>query len=450
MQVAKKRRLDSGLARAAGAVARYGLRRALPLSMRAGMKVGKFAYQMYNRYRSGKKKSKAPKYVTRGRYSGRFKKRKLTKSKNDVYNRHGFVNVTEVNGTVSDPDCVYVGHSTMSGDRLLTLFLQATLRKLFKQFAGWNCTSVHEPIRGYEGFGDGWKLILVLKDVQTGVITESGYETTTTDSIYRIVGDTAGGVTPAWANLYNFWVNYIGASTITQSGSVQQPTRLMLYRKEVNVTSFWQFAGELYFPNEVIHYCAVSELKVQNRTLSAGGSSSTEDVSNNPIAGKLYSFNTSVPRARVEGINIIEGAVDSTGVITKRAAEFPIGTVGTRMNEPPDAKVFRNCTKAANILLQPGDIKKDVIVHKKRLPVYEFWERLDWRKNTGTVATAVQMKAEGRCSLIALEDMINVNAAQNISVAYECNRTQMMYLSTVKNQMAQGAFFAQTQSSVPA
>jgi len=59
------------------------------------------------------------------------------------------------------------------------------------------------------------------------------------------------------------------------------------------------------------------------------------------------------------------------------------------------------------------------------------------------------MKGMGRCALFALEDVINVNGAQNISIAYEINRQEGVYLSTTKNHQAQGRFFQMTQSSNP-
>lgn len=60
------------------------------------------------------------------------------------------------------------------------------------------------------------------------------------------------------------------------------------------------------------------------------------------------------------------------------------------------------------------------------------------------------MKMMGKCTLIALEDMINVNVNQNISIAYEVNREEAMYLSTASITPAQGAFYQGTQSNNPA
>lgn len=416
----------------------------------ARLAVGAYnAYVAYRGRRAREMRRNMGKYYTSARYVGRFKKLKKRMKKIDLFLKYGFKNVTEVSGTVSDPDCVYVGHSTMCGHRLLTLFLQATLRKLFRIGVKWNCTDVSQLIRGYQNNSDGFRLILVNKNVQTGVETEVVYDTVAIDSIARITGDTAGGVAPAWSALYNAWVDYIGRATFTSEGAIIQPTRLCLYQRDGNITNFYHFLGDVYWPNEYINVYLKSEMKIQNRTLSATASADSDDVTNNPLQGKLYQFGQGAPRAKVDGANFVEGVLDSTGVITKRAAEFNNIPNSFAYREPPEASLFRNVVKTSKVLLQPGNIKKDVLVFKLKRQVYTFWERLDWRTNAGTLSNSVTMKMMGKCTLIALEDMINVNVSQNISIAYEVNREEAMYLSTSSITPAQGAFYQGTQSNNP-
>lgn len=400
-----------------------------------------------SRVTRGTQMGKRDKYFTMGKYAGKFKKRYTRFLKTDYYRNYGFCNTTEITGTVSDPDCVYVGHSTTSGHRILTVFLQSALRKLYKQSANWTCTNITDPLLGYQGAGDGWRLILFVKEVSTGVITQVTYDTTTTDTIARIVGDTAGGVAPSWPDLYNFWINYLQNGP--PSGATQQPTRLALYQRDGNITSFYHFMGDIYFPNEVINLYIKSELKIQNRTLSASGSGDAEDVSNNPLIGRSYQFTSANPRPKVEGVDLIGTILDATGVITRRAAEFPAATQ-VIMREPPSSKIFWNCNKEGKVILEPGNIKKDVIYIKIKKPVYKFFQDLDWRPSSTSVASALSMKGYGKSSLFALEDMINVNVSQNLSIAYEVNRVEMCYLSTSKQHPAQGGFYQNTQSNNPA
>ena len=425
-------------------------------------RAGKMAYNvgkaLYKTYGSPRRKGnpvpavvrgKMGRYHTRSYYVGRFKRKRIGRSKTDVYLRNGFKNTAEVTGVVADPDCVYVGHSTTCGHRILTIFLQAALRKLFKKSVNWTCTNVTDHIRGYQGFSDGYRLVLQYIDTQTGTVgAEEIYDTTTADTIYRIVGDTASGVAPAWPNLYNFWINYIMSAGNNVAGSTQKPLRLMLYAKEANVSTFWQFRGDIHFPDETINLFIQSDLKIQNRTLATDGSADAEDVSNAPLQGRSYEFSSAAPRPRIDGVSFLEGVVDSTGAITVQAAQFAGTVAAQQMKEPPEPRVFWNVVKKGKVLLNPGAIRKDTLTYKVSMNCYRFFEKLDWRPNV-PVGTGKQMKAAGKCALFALEDMINVNLSQNISIAYEINRVEMCYLSTSRTPVAQGMFVQQVQNSIP-
>lgn len=393
------------------------------------------------------------KYRTLGTYKGRIKKRKFRPGAELKYMRHGFKNTTEIRGTVSDPDCVYIGHGTTVGSRLLTLFLQASLRKLFKIGARQVITSVDEPLRGYQSAGNGWRLILYIEDKGDGSITEVSYNTAATDTILSITGNTASGTAPGWPDLYNYWFNYIAAAGGSgAAGSTQQPIGMSLLRTVVTAGDVvdYQHCGDLWYQNETINLMVKSQLKIQNRTLGANANSESDDVTNNPIQGKLYQMSQGAPRTKVEGVRLLETVFDWTGVTTARAAQFTQAQVNDSkiMREPPSPNIFVGVTKVGKVRLDPGHIKKDVITYKVRMNVYKFFERLDWRPSSVT-STALQMKVHGKFTLMALEDVINVNSTQNISIAYEVNRDEMMYLSTGRTQVAQGLFSDMEQNANP-
>lgn len=442
--VAKK--IATGLAqRGADAAGFGGAFRAARLGYRA-------ARSIYKRFKRSHRKSDsnpfagpvARKYRTLGKYGGRIAARRPS-NKMDPYLRNGFKNVTEINGVVSDPNCVYVGHSTTSGHKILTIFLQSCLRKLYKQSANWTCTNVTDPIMGYETASDGWRLILQIRDVASGTLTEVSYDTVVNDTIYRIVGDSAFGVAPAWPDLYNFWVNYLQGAGSGASGGSQQPLRLSLYQRDGNITNFYHFMGDLYFPNERINLYITSEIRIQNRTLSATGSSDIEDVTNNPIIGRVYELNSGAPRTRVEGCDLLSSVLDSTGAVTRRAGEFSLNV----MKEPPEAKIFWNLKKTARCRLEPGEIKVHKLRYEVHAEIYRFFQDLDWRPSSATIASAIQMKCKGKSAVFAFEDMINVNALQNISIAYEIQREEFCYLSTCRTPIAQGQFSDAVQNSTP-
>lgn len=380
-------------------------------------------------------------------YVGRFKKRRARKSREDIYMQRGFKNTLEVCGSVTDPDCVYVGHSTTSGHRILTIFLQAALRKLVEKSNGQQIGNMKEPLLGiFTGGATHLRFVLHIKTMTSGAIATVDKVCATTDSIYTLVGDSAVGVAPGWPDLYNYWVNYaMGAGGAVPGGS-QMPYKLEMYSGP-NSTSY-QLLGQLFFPRENINLWVTSNLKIQNRSKSADGDADADDVSRNPIQGKLYQFNSSVPRSVVNNIENIEVIPDATGVITERAADFPAESELT-MREPPEFAFFRGLTKKGYVRLQPGSIKRDVLNWKLSMQCHKFFERLDWRPHTALYTTAYQMKAMGKCTLIALEDVINVNVLQNIDVAYEVNRVERCYLTTGKRTAAIGIMANIVQSDDP-
>jgi len=226
----------------------------------------------------------------------------------------------------------------------------------------------------------------------------------------------------------------------------------------------YNFVCELDYENENITMKVVSELKVQNRTLGASGGTTTDDVANNPLQGKLYQFNHAIPRYRNSDVGIggyqLARNFDTTGAITVRAAELyestklPTGVSSNfTWNEPPNYQIFSNVKKHGKVLLQPAEIKKDVLVFTMTRQCHVFFEDLNWKPTQASFnnnANTQTSRSRGKCSLIALEDVINVNSLQLIKIAYEINRTEAMYMSTKKDSPSQGNFTALGQSSNPA
>jgi len=397
-----------------------------------------------NNLRAGKARaySKSSSTATGASYQGKFKVKKYTK-KSDPYRKFGFVHTSEVNGTVSDPNCIYLGHSAMSGTSMLALMCQALMRKLFKKGSGWDCPSIDTPIKGYEGFADGWRVILVMRQYDTGVETTYSADTSTTETIYTLVGDPASGVTGTFANFFNFIYAYATSSSLATT-AVNVPVRLELYGKDGNVTNFWRHCAGINLLNEVVHIRCKSEMKIQNRSLAATGNELTESVSNNPLVGRVYHFDTGAPRSNTEGVQFVETINDYNGVVTTRAAQFTALTV---MREPPQASLFTNVTHSAKIRLEPGAIKNDSIVYTKSMNWLKFLDYWGFRVSN-TAGSYKQIKIKGKSALFALEDLINVNSTQNIICAYEVNRDFSCYFTSAGTTYSFGKLFQVTQDNL--
>lgn len=377
-------------------------------------------------------------FNTAGTYQGKFKKGKKV-VKNMALNL-GFVHTTEINGNVSDPDCVYLTHSSVAPYQCLELICHALLRKLFKR-AGMNVTSLDTPIVAYRnGNSDGWIIEIIRQDSGNGSLEKNHYVISATDSIYTIVGNKAQGVAPNWPGFIDRLLLYAQP----QPGStVYELKELNLYRKDISgIQNFDLLAVNMKLGQQKCHLAFRSELKIQNRTKAASGSSDAEDVANNPLVGRSYSFNSGVPRCSLQFNNqpFADAIVESTGVRLYKGSQLPQG-----LKEPPLPKIFTSVKSSAKIRLEPGAIKKDVITFTMQGKLLKVLLELGFQSVASSTGT-YNNRVKGKSTMIALEDMINFNVEHDISVAYEVNREQSCYITTGKDEPALGYFYQLNQS----
>jgi len=80
------------------------------------------------------------------------------------------------------------------------------------------------------------------------------------------------------------------------------------------------------------------------------------------------------------------------------------------------------------------------------MPLLKFMKKL----NFGVGDNRHQTNLTGRCAMFALEDMINVNANNNIAIAYEINRSFGGYLTTSYKNQSLGHRYDIQRNDVPA
>lgn len=427
------------LRRGAAQALRAGVARAVPYG---GVLVG--AYDAARRLRSVWRRSrhtqtnKYVKYHTVGKYAGKFK-RKRVKRKLDPYLSRGMMNTHEVSGTVNDTDVVYITHSSYTGTLLIETIMHALLRKLFKK-AGTHITSATEKIRGYNagssgGDSDGWKIVLVCINKENGTRTYYTYETATTESLYTITGSVINGVA-ANAILIMNQLKAIASNTAT----VDAVESLEIYAKDGNgiapLGNFWHIVGDINLRTEVIHWCCKSELKVQNRTKGANSSTDAEDVNNNPLVGYHYQFRGGVPVSGTQNVFELEKVSESLGVFLTRGAQLD-----QTFREPPPPKVWANVQYGSKVKLEPGEIKKSTVYYKSADKLQYLLTNIGYAIG-GTFGQSIKVK--GKSAMLALEDLINVNATEKISCAYEVNRVIKVYSTSKYEQPAVGQLYQST------
>lgn len=386
------------------------------------------AYRLGRRLFSSKKTQTvaAPRrgLKTMGKYAGKVKRASKRKVNRDlVYQRNGFVETYETNGTVNDPDCVWLGHCSQSQERTIWMIAAALVRKLLQESINYNAVDISEKAPGlsFDNPSNVYKFLFLNKDMSDNAVTiDTTYVSTAADTLITWVG-----LVYDW--LYKFAANLSPFINLTAGGDIF-PHKIQIYIQDGNVAQFWDYQGELALEECTAHVKSISSFKMQNRTLGFDGGNTADDVTNNPLVGRQYVTNGN-PKTRD---NKFSSTTDNLGVLLKRTDNNP--------KEPALPAYFINIVASSSCQLQPGEIKKSVLVFQKSMTVLKFlkWLRLTVNNVSGFPTNP------GQCAFFALEDMINVNAAQKITVSYERNLQSMCYISLHKGKVCTQAQYAST------
>jgi len=386
----------------------------------AGLGYG--AYRVYDyvkkrnaRQRAMKKPAaKRTRWHTTGGYGGRVKvRRRGVATQWDKFNKNGVVYVNEVIGNMSDPNSVYLMNEVVNCRDLIFYLCCAMLRKLLEK-AGMRVTgfddAVFSPNAGNVS-STGYLIRLVKINNLTGVQVTSDF---------TILAATTFG--SLCANYRNEFEQYA-----TGHGELSNANMDELYKFIVlfGNSESQDMRAEMLFNETFMTFTGKSEMKVQNRTKATGGSEDAENVNNNPLTGKTYLFK-GVPKPKANGY-VVGGANGALYpferlVYNEAIQKFGGGTAGfdANMKEPPNPKLFWNCYKAGKIHLEPGQVKSFVISETHSGNVLKLLKKFRLQLDgSGIVTTYSAFKVQ----MIALEDLINVNAAENISVQFELERT---------------------------
>jgi len=358
-------------------------------------------------------------YKTKGQSAGRFKKGRKNRTNVSIYANKGILLTSEVGGTVTDPDCVYIAHTACDVEKVITESIDALFRKLFEK-AGFMVTNLDDRV-AHVGITDAkdWTVQLTEVAGQTGVESVNTQYVTVAASTVKTIA----------TQFYGAFKSFSAGQTYTGSGAAATDTRLyrlILYTQDYNVTLAPTFHCSLNLKDEMLHMYGCSEIKIQNRTLSADGGTDEDNVSSNPLIGRNYLF-SSMPRTRDKSAFPLNAIPVNQGVQLTRAGQL---TNNQAWKEPPDPVMFTNCRKSAKIRLEPGDIKWSKLVSKKRMNFLDFLERI--RLQSGITPAFNVYNSIFPSEIFAFEDIINVNGSQNISCAYEINQTIGVWFRTSK------------------
>jgi len=385
-----------------------------------------------------KKKSKiGHKHSSGSTYAGKFKKpRKHKKSMEQRFLSQGFLSTTEQYGTVADPDCVYLIHSTGYLLELANVMNVALLRKVMNK-AGFKITNVNNEIAASAPISagvdpaensSGLRFVFTCKQMTTMNTRNYVYDTLDNQSFMD--------VTRLWTDMRDRIVDFFRGQ-----GEILEPYRIAVYQRDSTIASNnWNLGAEIFLEDCHMEIAMASNLVVQNRTLAsldtigvAADQVSTDRVDAQPVKGWLYEFKHADPRTRHSaagatatissnefwtnmrdmGIRLIRGEQFTGNVSTVGGAT----TVITGATEPFVPKYFANCVKSSRILLQPGEVKKTGFTWKLSGKVINIFKKLKvvlWQGTDSSFAGMV-----GKCQMIALEEVMRTPSTNKVTIAYE-------------------------------
>jgi len=378
----------------------------------------------YNRppvvdYPKKKRKFKSIKRGAYGKFAGglpKGKRRNLKSQSMSKYARKGSTIIRETVGTVSDPDSVYLYAHTVVPEDVLNVVTEAIVRKILESAFKTKYTNMGNNIlQGDYSPSVGQHLLALTyynavtgsQDVQAVAITNA----TTLKDVTTVVA--------------GYFHDYSSGYGDNSALNPREPFMLSIYKQLISNTESIMLAS-LNLHNEYIDLSSTLELKVQNRSLSASGGQDTDVIDSNPIQGYIYEF-SSIPKSR-DALQVTAGlggsarayqfnsirAADGMNLI--RGAQLPAG-----YREPITARTFTNCKGVSRIRLEPGHIKNLYRKFKKTTNFVKFLQDFNYQIDVGTtLARTIKMFGSG--VMLGFEDVINVNAAANISVTYEAER----------------------------
>lgn len=379
-------------------------------------KAGKMAYGAYKMYKSfrGKKEFKAKTRYTDGGFAGKVRvSRKFVRNSFDSYNKYGCVEVRESLGNVTDPDSVYIINESVNTRDAIFYMIGAFMRKLIEK-AGLRITGYNSAIvTGNAGATN--ETPYSMRVISQNVV--SGAETIVTFTI--LANSSFGEMVTFFVPTFEEYSAGYGRFSTSNSNELYKAAFIQGTETPIVL-------ADMLFNETFVDIMSKSDMKVQNRTVATGGSADAENVSNNPLQGRLYLFR-GVPKPKANGRDIsgTNGALYPFERIGYPAGRSAFGGnlagLGTDLKEPPFPKLFWNCYKAGSIRLDPGQIKQYSVVAKKKGNILKMLKSL--RLNMDSVGSPFSTYSVFPVQMIALEDVINANAAENINVQYEIQKT---------------------------
>jgi len=419
--------------------ASYALRRgAAPYIMNAAAKVpyigtavraaglGYQAYRMFRGQRTATQTAMKKRKTFQGsfRYVGKFKKPKKG-GKVSLPKKLGCVLSVEQYGAINDPDLVSIGHSTFPFKSVVRAICYAILRKILKKAINFDGNDLDQEIPAFD-YNDAKQGVItfIWKDEVSGTISRGDLELSNNDTI-RILAEKAnsGDFTNT---LFSQMYNKLDNEAVWHTRTLERVMFIKPIRSGISIIDQVVLV-DMNMLNEVIKLSVSSNIKIQNRTLSVGGSADTDRVDAQPVKGTLLKFkglpklkNMHVGAGLFSQKYITSGTTSEASMILVRGAELPSGHL-----EPKVKQDWQNCYAQSNVSLQPGEIKSSKLTMKKGAYFNNFFKAVQTVTGVPSAGNRNISSIPGYSQVFFFEELLNSGSTNKITLNYE----QQLYIS---------------------
>jgi len=356
----------------------------------------------------------AGRYITNGKYAGKVRtNRKYVRNPMDSFNRNGTVITTESIGNVTDNNCVYLMAESVNSRDAIFMLLTAMMRKLLEK-CQIRVNGIDDPLfERVAGVSTvGYTVRLFKQNPVSGAMVYIDHLITSLD--------TFGVLCEAFRNDFEVYCSGFGE---LDNSNMQELYKFVVFTGTGSEVPYQVHAEMLFNETFIDLYCKCS-IKVQNRTKSSTGSEDAENITNNPLQGRIYTFK-GVPKPKANGF--VNGGSNPGMYAFERMpynkAVSGFGGTGAGLDaslkEPPHPKLFWNCYKAGALRLEPGEIKSFNQVARKTGNILKMLKSIRLQLDA---AGAFSTYSIFPVQMIAMEDVINANDEQTISIQYEVQR----------------------------
>lgn len=328
-----------------------------------------------------KAKARGGRWTGHGGGLGKFNKpSRRGATKDTEYLRLGAHTSYEVANTITDAECVYIGHSTLPLEKTGMTVAMSLARKLFME-AGICIDSPDGPITGTAVL----EVRMDCKNTITGAFSNIvAYNPAVTFSLL----DVATSIHNALSGLYG-------------TGNPDIVPLYLLLRQ--SATPFTPLA-QIDLMQLKLNIKVKAAMKIQNRTSTSVGDEA-DDVDNQPLQGKLYEINNPQPIFQTRD-TIAFPMSSNTGIVAVVAGS------ANGLRDPPHPRTL-GAAKASTVRILPGELKYSTVSSEVQCSLDWFYKHYTAQGGGGVARSRL-----GKSRIFAFEKMIDVGT-NSILCAYE-------------------------------